>query len=124
MAVPESTQFPAPSQRSLGCSVVPEQVWVTHTVPATKFWHVLEPLHVAQEPHSFSGSNPAPMGVQVPSPETLHTSQVPLHAVEQQTPSTQLPERHCPALVQVSPPALLFTHTEPLHHAVGQQSVA
>src|SRR4051812_20309165 len=40
--------------------------------------------------HSFSGSLPAAIAVQVPPvPESAHDSQVPLHAVSQHTPSAQ-----------------------------------
>jgi hypothetical protein len=58
---------------------------------------------------------PAVRTAQVPTePVTLHASQPPPHAVLQQTPSTQLPERHWLFEVHVGPFASFATQLVPL----------
>lgn len=81
------------------------------------------PLQTLQVPHSFSGSLPLETEVQEPRlAARLQAWQVPAHAPLQQTPSTQKPELHSPAVPHTWPLAFLATHSEPLHHALAQQS--
>lgn len=69
----------------------------------------LVPLHVpahAPEPvHAVRGETGVPVtALHVPTrPGRAHASHWPLHAVSQQTPSMQLPERHCVPTLHVAP---------------------
>ncbi len=70
--------------------------------------------------HSFSGSLPCTTGPHIPSLPlpffaTVHAWHKPTHAVLQQTPSTQLPDAHCAAIVHVPPFVMGITHA-PIEH--------
>jgi hypothetical protein len=63
--------------------------------PAAASVHAAAPLHTSHDPHSVSGSVPFAKLTHVPScPVTSQAWQVPLQAVAQQTPSTQIPLAH------------------------------
>ncbi len=77
--------------------------------------------HDADEPPQTYGAHeglpvvPATRTAQVPTePVTLHASQAPPHAVLQQTPSTQLPERHWLFAVHAGPLPSFATQLVPL----------
>jgi hypothetical protein len=94
---------------------------LAHCALALHGWPLIErqlppPLHTWLPLHEgFVSVPPCGMLVQVPTaPARLHAWQVPLHAVLQQTLSTQKPVVHCEAPVQVPP----LTETQlplPLH---------
>ena len=74
----------------------------------------LLPLHtppqVPPPVHSLAGSWPSGTAVQVPTlPATSHDSQVPVHAVLQQTPSTHSPELQSAFSSHVPPVSFLAT---------------
>ena len=78
------------------------------------------PLHTLPVPHSSPGSVPSGIAVHVPTlPGRLHAWQVPLHAVSQQTPSTQLPvEQTVPSVPQLPPgPRQVRWHAPAPSHA-------
>jgi hypothetical protein len=57
---------------------------------------------------------PPTIGRHVPSlPGTSQASHCPVQACVQQTPSTQLPERHSAAVLQVAPFSFLLEQTPP-----------
>jgi hypothetical protein len=86
--------------------------------------HDAPPLHQVV-PHSEAGSVPLAAALHVPSaPATLHASHVPLHALLQQYPSAQLPERHCAPEVQALPVANSPSHEPALQLLPGLQSSA
>jgi hypothetical protein len=99
---------PVPLQFAGCVSVVPVQLCARHRVLAPGnaphavrlaavhcAWHAPEPVQAPREPCGW----PEVTGEQVPTlPSTSHASQVPLHARSQQTPSTQLPDLHCPGV--------------------------
>ncbi len=73
--------------------------------------------HEAEEPLQTYGPQegvpalPATIGLHVPTiPVRLHASQAPLHAVLQQTPSTQLPLPHWLAALHTAPGLSFGTH--------------
>jgi hypothetical protein len=84
-------------------------------------------LQKASPGHSLSGSTPAMMLVQNPFAEpvlpTLQPWQVPVHAVLQQTPSTQLPLVQVDPTVQVVPSGKMHApaplHTAALWHSLS-----
>jgi hypothetical protein len=86
------------------------------------------PLHTLPAPHSPPGSLPSGIGVHLPTlPGRLQAWQVPLHAVSQQTPSTQLPvEQTEPSLPQLPPgPRHVRWHAPaPLHALVHEPTLA
>jgi len=76
--------------------------------PLPSHWPFRAQVAAPSSGHSLSGSESAATFSQAPSrPEpflaALHAWQVPLQAVSQQTPSTQLPLAHCELEVQVAP---------------------
>jgi hypothetical protein len=91
------------------------QLSVTQSAEAAQLWPLIflqtpKPsqalLAVEQRPSLF----PAGTGEQVPLPERLHAWQSGHIAVAQQTPSTQLPLIHWPALVHAWPSGFLGKH--------------
>jgi hypothetical protein len=95
-------QRPCPSQTLTPTTAPSEHEPALHTVPATWLRQLPLPSQVPSRPqvdssearHSFAacGAPPAGTNVQMPGdPWTLHAMQVPVHAVLQQTPSTQKP---------------------------------
>jgi hypothetical protein len=92
-------------------------VQLLRVVPSQVLPHVPEPAQF------FRDAWGAPTtAVQVPtSPPTSQASHWPLQALLQHTPSTQKPEPHSAALLQVSPGVFTpthapLTHTSPLAH--------
>jgi hypothetical protein len=92
------------------------QLSVPHTVPEAYFSQAPEPSHVPSPPqviipssvHCMSGSWPAGTLVQVPALDgSAHDLQLPVQAVEQQTPCAQVPELHSTSLPQVAPTGFL-----------------
>jgi hypothetical protein len=72
--------------------------------------------------HWFSGSVPAAAAAQVPSDAVIaHDRQVPVQAVEQQTPCAQKPELHSLPAAQVEPLGLL-PQLVPMHVLGDAQS--
>lgn len=66
-----------------------------------------EPLHTTPMPQAGEPALPDAAGEQVPgAPGSLHTSQLPLHALSQHTPSAQKPVEHCTLAVHASPEPL------------------
>jgi hypothetical protein len=96
----EVPQVPVPLQ-TCGTTLEPWQIEEPHEVPDAKSWHAPAPSHWPVVPHveagcdahSLSGSVPAAMGAHTPSEEpvlaAVHALHRPVHAVAQQTPSTQ-----------------------------------
>lgn len=129
------THLPVPSQVPAEVAVDAPAQPAPHALPLTNAQALrVRPLQVvaAQSP----GPEPAlqlpwpatglpSTGVQTPSePPTLHASQVPPHAVLQQTPSTHRPDAHCVPAPQgwprlsVQVPGLL-----PLQVPLGQEAL-
>ena len=95
-------QRPDPSHTFTSTTAPAEHAPALQTVPATCFRQPPLPSQVPSRPQVDSseaghwlaawGALPAGTNVQVPGdPWTLHAMQVPVHAVLQQTPSTQNP---------------------------------
>jgi hypothetical protein len=104
--VPPSTQVPAPLQVSVSDAIEAAQDAALQTVPLGQSRHVPAPLQLPSVPqldaalgaHSLCGSLPAGIDPHVPFDPpvsaALHALHVPLHALLQQKPSTQLPLVH------------------------------
>jgi hypothetical protein len=74
-------------------------------------------------PQPFSGSVPTVRLRQVPiEPDTLQALHGPEHELLQHTPSTQLPEEHWHALLQVAASERSGTHAEPEQYALVLQA--
>jgi hypothetical protein len=74
----------------------------------------LVPPQSSAEGHAGSPGVPAEAFPHVPTaPVRSHRSHEPVHAVLQQTPSTQLPPAHWLPPVQVAPTAFFTTHAPP-----------
>src|SRR5262245_32326561 len=95
---------PLPSQVRFEDSVVPLHIAGAHSVPAAYLRQAPWPSHIPSRlqlltgsvAHSLSGSSLSGTSVQVPTlPAMSHALQVPVQAVSQQTPSTQMPDSHC-----------------------------
>ena len=122
-------QLPIPSQAPIRLAVDPEQLAVPQLVPDPPLRHAPLPSQVpsfpqgglatAQEP--CGSVFPAGTGWQEPVPLRLQTWQVPQLAVEQQTPSTQLPLPHSVPTVQIWP-RRLSPHAPALQTFPGEQS--
>jgi hypothetical protein len=109
------TQAPLPSQLEAGVTdEVPDgQLAALQFCPLGQNAHA-PPLHIPVVPqvgdllaaHMFCGSGlPSGTAVQMPGdPVRLHAMQAPLHAVLQQTPWAQIPERHSFPAPQSAPP--------------------
>jgi hypothetical protein len=119
-------QVPPPLQVRAGIDVPPLQAAPAQTVPLAYGRQAPAPSHVPSFPqlaapssaHWFSGSVPAGTSMHWPSlPAIAHDRQVPLHAVEQQTPCAQNPEAQSPAVAHAAPggfgPQLPFTQAAP-----------
>lgn len=124
-------QVPLPSQVPTGVAVEPVHDAVPQLVPAGIGRHAPLPSQVPLNPQGGLAAQPpcgsiAPAGTgrHVPAlPATLHDAQVPQLAVEQQTPSTQLPLSHSAPAAQICPSR--FLPHEPLLHTVpGTQSLS
>jgi hypothetical protein len=74
----------------------------------------VEPLHTYAPHDGLAPALPCATTVQVPG-VALQTSQPPLHALPQQTPSTQKPLAHCDAALHDCP---VFSRHEPLAEQV------
>lgn len=133
---------PLPERMSVGhAAAEPVQNSAVSQMPAEArqvvvFERKLSVGQVALEPVQFSATSQGPpearqtvaavFGVQVPTvPERLHASQVPPHAVLQQTPSTQFPEVHIASSEHATPLATFGRHeappqySEPEHEAMS-----
>ena len=114
-------QLPTPSQAPIGLAVDPVQLALPQLVPSVAFRQLPEPSQVPSCPHGglfavqapCGSVLPAGTGWQEPVPPRLQTWQAPQLAVEQQTPSTQLPLPHsvpaaqsCPRRLRPQAPAL------------------
>jgi len=83
------------------------------------------PLKQAELPVQVPSVAPSGTAWQVPTdPATLHELQFELHAVSQQTPSTQKPLPHCPLLVHVWPPIRMHVPPKQAELPVQVPSVA
>jgi hypothetical protein len=104
-------QLPAPSQAPTGVAVEPVQLAVPQLVPGAPLRQAPLPSHVPSKPQGGLVAAQAPWGSVLPAvtgwheplPPRLQTWQVPQLAVEQQTPSTQLPLPHSLPEVQIWP---------------------
>lgn len=102
-------QLPAPSQAPTGVDVDPLHDAVPQVVPAAIGRQAPVPSQVPLKPQGGAGRQPpcgsiAPTGtgLHVPAdPATLHDVHVPQLAVEQHTPSTQLPLSHSAGAAQI-----------------------
>jgi hypothetical protein len=99
-----------------------------HGVPFVNSAHAPDPLQLAAPPHSLSGSVVAAMNEQVPSGPLpffalVHALQALVHAVLQQTPSTQKLLRHSDAAVHAAPFGSLHA-PEPLHTSAPLHSLS
>ena len=106
------THTPDPLQVGPAVSVAPLHVWLPQLVPVVCSRQPPVPLHPPARPqvvaasagHSFWGSCPPGMGVQLPSaPATLQAWQGWLQGPLQQTPSVHRPLAHWKAMVQAAP---------------------
>ena len=125
---------PAPSHVLAGVNVDTVHDWPTQVVPAGQRRHAPAPSHVPSSPqlnvvscwHSLAGSVPAVTGrhrpLAAPVNPPAHALQLPLHAVSQHTPSTQLPLPHSEPAAHTAPLAFGATHTVPIHAPPGAQS--
>jgi len=124
-------QLPAPSQAPAGVDVDPLHDAVPQLVPRGVGRQAPLPSHVPLKPQGGAGRQPpcgsiAPTatGLQVPAdPATLHDVQVPQLAVEQQTPSTQLPLSHSAGAAQICP-SRFFPHDPALQNMPPAQSAS
>ena len=105
--------------------------WLKHWLPALHTaplldWHVPCPLHVpAQVGVEFASLWPSGTGEQAPAePATLHAMHVPVHAVAQQTPSTQKPDEHSALLPQAKPDSTIMHAAAPLQLPVPPHSLS
>jgi hypothetical protein len=104
-------QFPTPSQAPIGLAVEPLQLAVPQLVPSAPLRQAPLPSHVPSSPQGglvaaqapWRSALPAGTGWQEPVPPRLQIWQVPQLAVEQQTPSTQLPLPHSLPAAQIWP---------------------
>ena len=124
-------QLPAPSQAPTGVEVDPLHEAVPQLVPSGVDRQAPLPLQVPSKPQGGAGRQPpcgsiAPTatGLHVPAdPATLHDVQVPQLAVEQQTPSTQLPRSHSEGAAQIWPRRFL-PHEPALQNMPATQSAS
>ena len=124
-------QLPTPSQAPIGLAVDdPVQLAVPQLVPSTPLRQAPLPSQVPSGPHGGLLATQAPCrsvlpagtGWQEPVPPRLHTWQVPQLAVEQQTPSTQLPLPHSAPPAQICP-RRLSPHAPALQTFPDEQSL-
>jgi hypothetical protein len=109
-------QLPVPVQKAAAVATPLVHDGATHITEVDAWVQAPLPLQVPvlpqvplAEQRACGSVTPAPTLAQVPSPFRLQAWQVPQAAVEQQTPSTQLPVLHsCPA-PQTAPLALRGT---------------
>ena len=95
-------QLPTPSQAPTGLAVDPVQLAVPQLVPSATLRQAPLPSQVPSNPQGGLVAVQAPWGSvlplgtgwQEPVPPRLQTAHMPQLAVEQQTPSTQLPLPH------------------------------
>jgi hypothetical protein len=118
-----SLQTDAPLHDPGGVSVLPEQVAEPQAVPTLSTRQAPPPVQVPSVPHSLtlstahslSGSSCSGMATQRPDSLSvlalLQATQVPVHALSQQTPSTQWSERHSPPSLHSTPSTFLFAQT-------------
>jgi hypothetical protein len=125
-------QVPVPLQLRAFVNVVPEHVAAAHCVPALYRRQAPLPLHMPsvlqldapRSAHWPSGSWPPGTLPQVPTvPVIAHDWQVPLHAVAQQTPWAQNPDRHSP-LAPHPTPVDFFAQLPPMQVKGATQSVS
>jgi len=128
-------QTPAPSQVLAGVNVDTVHDAPTQVVTAVHRRHAPAPSHMPSRPqlkvvscvHSLPGSVPAVTGrhrpLAAPVIAPAHALQLPLHAVSQHTPSTQLPLAHSEPAPQTVPLVLGATHTVPIQALPGAQSL-
>jgi hypothetical protein len=108
----------------MATQLVPMQTLpVAHCVaahpPEQLVQHAPEPLHVYL-PQPLSGSVPAVRAAHVPRLALrLHATQGPEQVVSQQTPSTQLPERHSHPSAQVAPRSFFAVQVSPAQYAAS-----
>jgi hypothetical protein len=103
---------PVPLHVRAGVNVVAVHVGAAHCVPAAYSRQAPLPLHepsvlqlvVPRSLHWFSGSMPFGTLVHAPTvPASAQDWQVPPHAVSQQTPCAQKPDRHSPPAPHATP---------------------
>ena len=109
------TQVPLPSHAALDVRIPLLQLELPQPLPATCKRHAPAPLHMPSWPqtltvstaHSLSGSVPALTGKHWPLGSPVfaleQAMQLPPHALSQHAPSTQNPETHSLATLQVAP---------------------
>lgn len=121
-------QLPTPSQAPGGLAVDPEQLAVPQLVPSATLRQPPLPSQVPSNPHGGVIAVQAPWGSVLPAgtgwqepPPRLQTWHMPQLAVEQQTPSTQLPLAHSVPAVQ-SWPGRLSPQAPALQTFPGEQS--
>ncbi len=127
-------QTPAPSHVRAGVNVDTVHDWPTQVVPASQRRQAPAPSHVPSNPqlsvdscmHSLPGSVPAVTGRHWPSAAPViaaaHALQLPVHAVSQHTPSTQLPLAHSEPAAHTVPLVFGATHVVPTQALPGAQS--
>lgn len=118
--MPLSVQEPNPSQVSWFVCRVPEHArLLPQAVPMVEAWQALAPLHCpvmqVAVAHSLPGSVPAAMPPHTPSAPVplraaVQASHRPLHALLQQTPSTQKPLAQSDGPAHAKPSIWAGTH--------------
>jgi len=124
-------QLPTPSHAPTGVDVDPLHDAVPQLVPSGIGRQAPLPSQVPLKPQGGVGRQPpcgsvAPTatGLHVPAdPDTLHDVQVPQLAVEQQTPSTQLPLSHSDGAAHIWP-SRFFPHEPALQNMPPAQSAS
>jgi hypothetical protein len=122
-------QLPRPSQAPISLAVDPVQLAVPQLVPSATLRQAPVPSQVPSNPHVVLVAVQAPWGSvlplgtgwQEPVPLRLQTAHMPQLAVEQQTPSTQLPLPHSLPAEQ-SWPRRLSPQAPALQTFPGEQS--
>ena len=96
---------------------LPIQAPPLHQLLLSQFVSVVQLERHAPDEHAYPAQvcelwgGPEATFVQVPTlPVMSHAWQLPVHAVEQQMPSTQLPLLHSSAMAHVAPSVFLGTH--------------
>jgi len=114
-------QLPVPVQKAAAVATPLVHDGATHITEVDAWVQAPLPLQVPVLPHvplaeqrACGSVTPAPTLAQVPSPFRLQAWQVPQEAVEQQTPSTQLPLPHSCAVPQAIPSPFRARQLPPL----------
>jgi hypothetical protein len=103
----------------------PLQTLLVHSDGPRHSTHAPPPSHLFGDTQVDTSGSPSSTLLQVPTlPTWLHVWQVPLQAVLQQTPSTQLPDWQALAPAHSAPRVSLGTHAPALQNAEATQSVS